>query len=425
MAIKHPFQVVCTDLIGQVLFALVKNRLYVFDTISGAVIGSWVDEVDVTSGAQKGGKEKVAKNEQNDDKPAKKQKTGETAASKNPPAGSTVIYNYIRSLTLTHNEKYLIGTTDSDKAAVIFRLDYAAANCLVLEKRQTFPKRPCAVSASMDDENAVVADKFGDIYTIPIDNQPAVAEKTLAPLLGHVSMLSDVCVTQLDGKQFVLSADRDEHIRVSNYPKAYVVRSWLFGHNEFVSCLHVPSFDPRLLVSGGGDDYICVWRWHESRLLAKVQLRELVEKYLTEAHLPPARFLEESSPREIAITKILSLEVAAKRVLVVLVENTRCLLLFRLDEKEGSCVVEHMQTLELQAPLVDVALNGSGLLGALDVDSGQSLVEFYEFNALGVLQAKENGVSAKLTEANECEVETREEFYPLYTVNVLRKRSEH
>lgn len=424
MPLKHPFQVLCADRAGLVLFVLVKNRLYVFNVVSGAVIGHWEDEVDVRSNAKIASKATTTEAPKNEENCPKKQKTALTTAPKVSPSGSTVIYNYIRTLSLTHNERYLIGTTDSDKAAVIFRLDYESANCLVLVKRQTFPKRPCAVAVSLDDENAVIADKFGDIYAIPIEGD-AVPEKELVPLLGHVSMLSDVCVTQLGGKHYVLSADRDEHIRVSNYPKAYAVRSWLFGHNEFVSCLHVPVFEPRLLLSGGGDDYICLWNWHEGRLLAKVPLRELVEKYLTEAHLPPERFLEEDSPREISITKVLTLEVAAKKVMVVLVENTRCLLVFGLEETKDAYNVTHAQTLELNTPLVDVALVGNRLVGALDVELDAHLVDFYGFNDLGKLEVQENEVSAKFSETNGCEVASRDEFYPLYTVNVLRKRSEH
>ena len=51
-------------------------------------------------------------------------------------------------------------------------------------------------------------------------------QKKLVPILGHVSMLTDVLIGKFNNKEFIISTDRDEHIRISNYPKSYVIKDF-------------------------------------------------------------------------------------------------------------------------------------------------------------------------------------------------------
>jgi tRNA (guanine-N(7)-)-methyltransferase subunit TRM82 len=196
------------------------------------------------------------------------------------------------------------------------------------------PKRPCAISISSDDTTIISADKFGDIYSLPLipsetfEPKPATptpepttskpftpaaneltihsqrnrkalenqkrqtnrpSEKTEPSfehkiLLGHVSMLTDLALVTSGGRNYIITADRDEHIRVSRgIPQTHVIEGFCLGHTEFISRLCVPSHRPELLISGGGDDELFVWEWEVGRLVSKVDLKSHVVSMMRES----------------------------------------------------------------------------------------------------------------------------------------------
>jgi len=195
------------------------------------------------------------------------------------------------------------------------------------------PKRPSSIALSSDSKTIFSADKFGDVYTLPLlptreedeaarnatktqvkqyapaateltvhskanlkslQNQLKQAErnelrKTKEPLdfahsliLGHVSMLTDIVIAKSSthpGRQYVITADRDEHIRVSRGPpQSYVIEGFCHGHTEFVHNLCLMAND--VLLSGGGDDDMFIWNWLTRELISKVNIRESVLKAL-------------------------------------------------------------------------------------------------------------------------------------------------
>ncbi|VDN22552.1 unnamed protein product [Cylicostephanus goldi] len=74
------------------------------------------------------------------------------------------------------------------------------------------------------------------------------------PLTSTISMVLDVTITN-DGR-FLLSADRDEKIRVSRYPQAFVVQSFCLGHDAYVSSL---AQSGTRVFSCGGDGVVHEW----------------------------------------------------------------------------------------------------------------------------------------------------------------------
>lgn len=201
---------------------------------------------------------------------------------------------------------------------------------------RVMPKRPCALALTDDDSTIIAADKFGDIYSLPLlfsnvetpsdskdtdivestkkearpfvpaannltvhsqrnrlalENQKKQGNKVtekLEPtfehklLLGHVSMLTDVAVVNIQARSYIISSDRDEHIRVSRgIPQSHIIEGFCLGHTEFVSRLCLPSSRPNVLISGGGDNELFVWDWLSGQLLSKADVGGLVSSILS------------------------------------------------------------------------------------------------------------------------------------------------
>lgn len=201
------------------------------------------------------------------------------------------------------------------------------------------PKRPSAVTLGPFSQ-IICADKFGDVYSLPIvipaDGSKTSASESALPmptkkafkptanpltvhskgnrlallnqikqaelsseskdagdantpefelnlLLGHVSMLTALVLGEKDGRNYILSADRDEHIRVSRYiPHAHIIENFCFGHKEFISDMVIPPSNQDLLVSGGGDEYMFVWDWLAGKQLFKTSILSLAQEIAPE-----------------------------------------------------------------------------------------------------------------------------------------------
>ena len=113
-------------------------------------------------------------------------------------------------------------------------------------------------------------------------------------LLGHVSLLTDIICISVLGKDiacsndwtYIITADRDEHIRVSrSIPQAHVIERFCLGHTQFVSKLCVPSWNPQWLISGGGDDQILVWDWLPGHIKTTFDLRRLVLEHVDQRYV--------------------------------------------------------------------------------------------------------------------------------------------
>jgi tRNA (guanine-N(7)-)-methyltransferase subunit TRM82 len=102
-------------------------------------------------------------------------------------------------------------------------------------------------------------------------------------LLGHVSMLTALVIAHQGERTYLITADRDEHIRVSrSIPQTHIIENFCLGHTEFISSLTIPPSRPDILVSGGGDRDLFFWDWQLGKLVAKTDLFDHVQQ-LSEA----------------------------------------------------------------------------------------------------------------------------------------------
>lgn len=232
-----------------------------------------------------------------------------------PPKSSTIIL-----LAVSPDQTHLAAVTD-DKSIHVFSLPKLQE----IGSPRSMPKRPCAIQIPPSNDTILIADKHGDVYSLPLVQgemtakpktelpeepkfkpsatpltvhskrnltalQAQQAQKQFTPrkdvlaefdntlLLGHVSMLTDMKFLSLPGekKQWLATCDRDEHIRISRAPpQAYVIEGFCLGHLAFVSRICQSG---RRLVSGGGDDWLGVWDFQSMNLERKIELGGLVSE---------------------------------------------------------------------------------------------------------------------------------------------------
>ncbi|KAK0416503.1 hypothetical protein QR680_012528 [Steinernema hermaphroditum] len=128
------------------------------------------------------------------------------------------------------------------------------------------PKAPTAVAFDNDEKHIIVADRAGNVNRYEMEKKE-YAEGTkwqdingeehdipLDPLLGHISIIFDMCLTE-DGK-FILTGDRDEKLRIARYPQTYIIEHFCLGHSSYVKSIQTVG---NLVFTSGGDSTIRVW----------------------------------------------------------------------------------------------------------------------------------------------------------------------
>ncbi|KAI2697992.1 hypothetical protein CBS147332_8547 [Penicillium roqueforti] len=333
--LQHPFQClryVNRQSAGQsdILIATAGRNLYSYDATSGQRLDVWPQSVDANADDKSSDAAPASESQGPREKrrklssPSEEQKDAKLESNpKNSDKDASNSWTNIPLLTVAHG-KYVVIMTSEDKCVRVLSLDNEGK--LQQLSARTMPKKLSALTLTPDENNILTGDKFGDVYTFPLipsgeyvkvqapakPYEPAATNLTVHTkrnlesleqqmrqaalsktnqaeravlnfehqvIIGHVSLLTElISVTRpadsaVGKRSYILTGDRDEHIRVSRgVPQAHVIEQFCFGHTSFVSSLCVPSFEPKVLISGGGDNYLLVWDWLENQILQKIQL---------------------------------------------------------------------------------------------------------------------------------------------------------
>lgn len=129
-------------------------------------------------------------------------------------------------------------------------------------------QRAASKISFIPDNDIVVADKSGDAYLFSAND----INSTGKLLLGHLSMLLDILVT--DDQKYIITADRDEKIRVSMFPDCYNILSYCLGHKSFVTNVAIIPHDKNILVSAGGDGNMKFWNFLSGTEIASINFQD-------------------------------------------------------------------------------------------------------------------------------------------------------
>jgi tRNA (guanine-N(7)-)-methyltransferase subunit TRM82 len=250
-------------------------------------------------------------------------------------------------------------------------------------------------------------------------------------ILGHVSMLLCLSTVTLPAdhpeaagkeKTWVLTGDRDEHIRVTRYPQSYVIDGFCLGHTQFVKTMLTPSWNLTSLISGGGDEFLLVWNWRQGKVLQKVDLVAPVQGALgaeTKIFVPKTGDKHEAEQVDDSVFKIAVRglwEVPAVNGVLVAVESVPALFLF--SYASGS--FEYTSTLALTGNVLDTAVKQNNIFVSVDpADKAAPLVEEHVLDQAGQWTPAEGDVAATVSGAVVKAVDLDEALIAAITPNVL------
>uniref|UniRef100_A0A8B9FQ59 WD repeat domain 4 n=1 Tax=Amazona collaria TaxID=241587 RepID=A0A8B9FQ59_9PSIT len=141
--------------------------------------------------------------------------------------------------------------TDDNKRLILFRTK-PSWECVSI---RCVTRRCTSLVITAAEDKILVADKSGDVYSYSITEPQADGKLEL----GHLSLLLDVALSPDD--RYILTADRDEKIRISLTNAPYYIVSFCLGHREFVSKIFVIPNYPDLLLSASGDSTLRLWEY--------------------------------------------------------------------------------------------------------------------------------------------------------------------
>ncbi|KAH7472357.1 tRNA (guanine-N(7)-)-methyltransferase non-catalytic subunit wuho [Phytophthora ramorum] len=165
-----------------------------------------------------------------------------------------------------------------ERRLVHYELDLAAKTLLLKASRSVPRSATCMTVGHLTLPNGetkyavVVGQKTGEAVAVPFPD----VDRDLKTLLGHTtSMVTHVAVNH--DSSLLLTADRDEKLRVSRFPNASIIESYCLGHAASLTKVACSAVTPQLVVSTSMDNTLKLWEMTTGKLLASETLLPGVE----------------------------------------------------------------------------------------------------------------------------------------------------
>lgn len=199
-----------------------------------------------------------------------------------------VIYeHYIQLTSVSAVQKGRIAITDVEKNVILLSFNEESG---VWSRLGQWRVPKCATCCAFFNGLCYVSDKFGQVFVYPrhaeltshvhlsddsesedeSDTSPQQVQSlfTPLPLLGHVSMLTKLLVTD----KFIITADRDEKIRITDRLRPYLIHAFLLNHTSYISDLSIDNNNKDILVSADGAGRICWWNLNNFSLIRSQEM---------------------------------------------------------------------------------------------------------------------------------------------------------
>ncbi|CRL05997.1 CLUMA_CG019017, isoform A [Clunio marinus] len=171
----------------------------------------------------------------------------------------------INNFTLSEN-KELLAFTSSDKSLFLCKIDNDKT--VTILSRRVFMRASSILRFSCCGKYLFLADKTGDTFVYSCDDEGDEYLSSGKWIFGHISQILDLQIAP--DFSCIVTSDRDEKIRVTNYPDTHEIEAFCLGHKEFVSSLTFLKKD-NIMMSASGDKTLRTWDYRKGKELQKIE----------------------------------------------------------------------------------------------------------------------------------------------------------
>ena len=174
---------------------------------------------------------------------------------------------YVSVIAAVHCYDSILCAIYSDKSVHVFDIENGA-----ILSTHVMPKRPVALTVARLNESQctiLIADKAAEVWALDLP----YLQNSLR-ILGHTaSIITDLRINH--ESSLLITADRDEKIRVSRFPQTVGIEAYCLGHTSVVTSIDFISIGSKqFLVSTGRDYKLILWDHSNGQVLHSCQLKD-------------------------------------------------------------------------------------------------------------------------------------------------------